>query len=277
MKRPADGAAEDIDDLLASLEEQSNAEKKTFVQTITSKPVMKKRTKEDVSVVAPRHSPAPTQESGAGPVPPPPPPAPPSMSDDKPAGVIPPPPPAYGMHEQTMPIEMVPSRPAPNPILPVPKQYQANADKSNARPKTYKMSSCGAAWEDQSLHDWPGDDHRIFVGDLGNECNDDLLAQAFQHYKSFQKAKVIRERNTGKSRGYGFVSFLDVEDFMNAMRSMNGKYIGNRPIKLRKSTWQERMNNSEKNQQKKAWQAKAAPKSKKHMSAVHAPKHRHGR
>jgi len=241
---------------------------------------MKKRTKEDVTIVAP-HPPPPQEEGfgGAGPVPPPPPPAPPmEASEEQPAGVIPPPPPmSYGMHDMTMPQEMVPTRPAPNPILPVPKQYQANTDKGNARPKLYKMSSAGASWEDQSLHDWPEDDHRIFVGDLGNECNDDLLAQAFQHYKSFQKAKVIRERNTGKSRGYGFVSFLDVEDFMNAMRSMNGKYIGNRPIKLRKSTWQERQHNSEKNQQKKAWQQKAAPKSKKHMSAVHAPKHRHGR
>jgi len=176
-----------------------------------------------------------------------------------------------------MPNEMVPTRPAPNPVLPVPKQYQANADKGNARPKTYKMSSAGQNWEDHTLHDWPEDDHRIFVGDLGNECNDDLLAQAFQHFKSFQKAKVIRERVTGKSRGYGFVCFLDVEDFMAALRNMNGKYIGNRPIKLRKSTWQDRAASSEKSQQKKAWQSKAAPKSKKHMSAVHAPKHRHGR
>lgn len=273
MKRPLEESG-DIDDLLSSLEEQSKAEKeKSFaVQTISSKPVMKKRTKEDVVNKSRPNAPP---EDGAGPgvfPPPPPPPEP----EEAPSGVIPPPPPTYGSHEMTMP-EMVPTRPAPNPILPVPRQYQANADKANARPKIYKMSSAGSAWEDQSLHDWPEDDHRIFVGDLGNECNDDLLAQAFQHYKSFQKAKVIRERNTGKSRGYGFVSMLDVEDFMRAMREMNGKYIGNRPIKLRKSTWQERIHNSEKNQQKKGWQAKAAPKSKKHMAAVHAPKHRHGR
>ena len=28
---------------------------------------------------------------------------------------------------------------------------------------------CSQSWEDQSLHDWPEDDHRIFVGDLGDE------------------------------------------------------------------------------------------------------------
>lgn len=88
---------------------------------------------------------------------------------------------------------------------------------------------------------------------------------------------MIREKRTGKTRGYGFVSFLDVEDFMKALREMNGKYIGNRPIKLRKSTWEDRTHGSEKNIAKKSWQPKTAPKSKKHMAAVHAPKHRHGR
>jgi len=40
---------------------------------------------------------------------------------------------------------------------------------------------------------------------------------------------------------------------MDAMRHMNGKYIGNRPIKLRKSTWQDRMQTSDKNKAKKGW------------------------
>ena len=44
----------------------------------------------------------------------------------------------------------------------------------------------------------------------------------------------------GKTKGYGFVSFRDPEDFIKAMREMNGKYVGNRPIKLRKSSWKDR-------------------------------------
>lgn len=42
------------------------------------------------------------------------------------------------------------------------------------------------------------------------------------------------------STRYGFVSFKDPNDFIKAMREMNGKYVGNRPIKLRKSNWKER-------------------------------------
>jgi len=62
------------------------------------------------------------------------------------------------------------------------------------------------------------------VGDLGNDVNDDTLARAFSKYPTFQKAKVIRERQTKKTKGYGFVSFKDPHDFMQAMREMNGRY-----------------------------------------------------
>jgi RNA recognition motif-containing protein len=67
------------------------------------------------------------------------------------------------------------------------------------------------------------DDFRIFVGDLGNEVNDDMLTRAFQKYPSFQKAKVVRDKRSTKSKGYGFVSFRDPNDFVKAMKEMNGK------------------------------------------------------
>uniref|UniRef100_H2ZRU8 RNA-binding protein 42 n=1 Tax=Latimeria chalumnae TaxID=7897 RepID=H2ZRU8_LATCH len=89
------------------------------------------------------------------------------------------------------------------------------------------------------VHIW-ADDFRIFCGDLGNEVNDDILARAFSRYPSFLKAKVIRDKRTGKTKGYGFVSFKDPNDYVRAMREMNGKYVGSRPIKLRKSMWKDR-------------------------------------
>ena len=162
------------------------AKKKPLVSVVTSKPVLSKRVVEEVTV-HPNQPPPPSEVDGwnnFGGAPPPPPSLPagtPYGADGtwpEPAGgVMPPPPPSYQSDHMTMPVDMVPSQPRPNPVLPVPKQYQANQDGTNARPKTYKMSACGSSWEDQSLHDWPEDDHRIFVGDLGNECNDDLLAQ----------------------------------------------------------------------------------------------------
>ena len=98
----------------------------------------------------------------------------------------------------------------------------------------------GAAWEDPTLDEWDQNDFRIFCGDLGNDVNDDTLARAFSKYPSYTKAKVIRDKHSKKTKGYGFVSFKDPHDFVQAMREMNGKYIGSRPVKLRKSTWKDR-------------------------------------
>ena len=46
--------------------------------------------------------------------------------------------------------------------------------------------------------------------------------------------------NASDAVGYGFVSFSDAVEGAKALREMNGKYIGNRPCKLRKSSWEER-------------------------------------
>ncbi|KAF8561849.1 hypothetical protein P879_04001 [Paragonimus westermani] len=106
--------------------------------------------------------------------------------------------------------------------------------------KRYIRVAAGMTWVDPTLADWDPNDFRIFCGDLGNEVSDDTLARAFNRYPSFQKARVVRDKRTNKSRGYGFVSFSDPADFMRAMREMNGKYVGNRPIKLKRSDWRSR-------------------------------------
>ncbi|XP_046889147.1 RNA-binding protein 42 [Hypomesus transpacificus] len=135
-----------------------------------------------------------------------------------------------------------PSMPEPEPVHPEPADGSVEEKK---RGKQEKMKKCirtaaGTSWEDQSLLDWDSDDFRIFCGDLGNEVNDDILARAFSRYPSFLKAKVVRDKRTGKTKGYGFVSFKDPNDYVRAMREMNGKYVGSRPIKLRKSMWKDR-------------------------------------
>lgn len=100
--------------------------------------------------------------------------------------------------------------------------------------------SGGHVWEDKTMAEWPQGDHRVFVGDLGNEVTDDLLAHTFNKYASFAKAKVIRDKFNNKSKGFGFISFLDPFDMVKAIKEMNGQYCGNRPMKLRKSTWKDR-------------------------------------
>jgi len=118
----------------------------------------------------------------------------------------------------------------------------AAAAAATAAPKKKKilMRGGGKTWEDKSLEDWPENDFRLFCGDLGNEVTDEVLAAAFRQYASFARARVVRDKHNGKSKGFGFVSFTDPYDSLRALREMNKKYIGNRPVKLSKSNWEDR-------------------------------------
>lgn len=89
--------------------------------------------------------------------------------------------------------------------------------------KTIRVAG-GQVWEDPSLNEWPEDDFRIFCGDLGNDVNDELLTRTFNKYPSFQKAKVLRDKRTGKSKGFGFISFKEPQDFIKAMKEMDGMF-----------------------------------------------------
>ncbi|XP_078324787.1 uncharacterized protein LOC111122551 isoform X2 [Crassostrea virginica] len=124
----------------------------------------------------------------------------------------------------------------PDPVV----ETLPKKEKKEKKPKKIIRTAAGETWEDPSLEEWEKDDFRIFCGDLGNEVTDEVLARAFSRYPSFVKSKVVRDKRTNKTKGYGFVSFKDPNDFVQAMREMNGKYVGNRPIKLRKSTWKDR-------------------------------------
>ncbi|KAJ1656218.1 hypothetical protein IWQ61_004176 [Dispira simplex] len=112
--------------------------------------------------------------------------------------------------------------------------------KNYNKKRKFTRAAGGEVWDDSTLAEWDPNDFRLFAGDLGNEVTDDLLTRTFSTYPSFVKAKVIRDKKTGKSRGYGFISFKDPADFSRAWRDWNGKYVGNRPIKLRKSNWRDR-------------------------------------
>ncbi|XP_028781228.1 oligouridylate-binding protein 1 [Neltuma alba] len=71
----------------------------------------------------------------------------------------------------------------------------------------------------------------IFVGDLSPEVTDATLFACFSVYPSCSDAKVMWDLKTGRSKGYGFVSFRDQQDAQNAINDMTGKWLGNRQIR----------------------------------------------
>jgi hypothetical protein len=101
---------------------------------------------------------------------------------------------------------------------------------------TVVRSGGGSQWTDSSLLEWDPTHFRIFVGNLAGEVTDDSLLKAFSRWPSVQKARVVRDKRTTKSKGFGFVSFSDGDEFFQAAREMNGKYIGSHPVLIKRST-----------------------------------------
>ncbi|KAK0656540.1 hypothetical protein B0T16DRAFT_399627 [Cercophora newfieldiana] len=101
--------------------------------------------------------------------------------------------------------------------------------------KTVYREGGGKKWQDDSLLEWDPAHLRLFVGNLAGETTDESLLKAFSRWKSVQKAKVVRDKRTTKSKGFGFVSFSDPEDFFQAAKEMNGKYIQSHPVVVHKA------------------------------------------
>lgn len=101
--------------------------------------------------------------------------------------------------------------------------------------KTVVRSGGGTQWTDSTLLEWDPAHFRIFVGNLAGEVTDESLHKAFAKWTSIQKARVIRDKRTTKSKGYGFVSFSDGDDYFQAARDMQGKYIGSHPVLVKRS------------------------------------------
>lgn len=130
------------------------------------------------------------------------------------------------------------------------KKLAQQAQKGGKKQKKIIRMAGGQMWEDNSLHNWDTNDFRIFCGDLGNDVTDEVLNRTFGKYPSFQQAKVVRDKRSNKTKGYGFVSFKDPADFTKAIKEMDGKYVGSRPIKLRRSNWKDRNIDQVKTKQK---------------------------
>uniref|UniRef100_A0A8R1ET61 RRM domain-containing protein n=1 Tax=Caenorhabditis japonica TaxID=281687 RepID=A0A8R1ET61_CAEJA len=71
----------------------------------------------------------------------------------------------------------------------------------------------------------------VFVGDLSSEVDNQKLKEAFQPFGDVSEAKVIRDTQTNKSKGYGFVSYPKREEAERAIEQMNGQWLGRRTIR----------------------------------------------
>ncbi|KAK8308026.1 hypothetical protein V6Z11_D02G028000 [Gossypium hirsutum] len=73
---------------------------------------------------------------------------------------------------------------------------------------------------------------KLFIGGLSYGTDDQSLREAFSGFGDVTEARVIADRDTGRSRGFGFVNFADDESASNALSAMDGQELQGRNIRV---------------------------------------------
>ena len=78
--------------------------------------------------------------------------------------------------------------------------------------------------------------HKIYVGGLSFSTSDDRLREMFAVAGGVETAAVVMDRDTGRSRGFGFVEMATAEQAADAVKQFNGQAVDGRTLKVELST-----------------------------------------
>jgi cold-inducible RNA-binding protein len=73
---------------------------------------------------------------------------------------------------------------------------------------------------------------KIYVGNLSSDVTDETIREAFESFGQVASAKVIKDKYTGQSRGFGFVEMVEQTQAQTAIKSLNGKEILGKEISV---------------------------------------------
>lgn len=76
------------------------------------------------------------------------------------------------------------------------------------------------------------ENNKLYVGNLPYSMNDDGLKELFAAAGEVEEAKVITDKFSGRSKGFGFVTMKDAAAAEKAMKEMNGKEVEGRQLKV---------------------------------------------
>lgn len=72
--------------------------------------------------------------------------------------------------------------------------------------------------------------NKLYVGNLPYSANDESLKQLFAEFGEVTEAKVISDKFSGRSKGFGFVTMTDDASAQKAIEGVNGKDVDGRPV-----------------------------------------------
>ena len=81
---------------------------------------------------------------------------------------------------------------------------------------------------------------KLYVGNLSFDMTDEELQAAFSEFGEIVSATIVRDRISGRSRGFGFVEFSSEEEAQSAKGAMNGKDVKGRALKVDEAREQRR-------------------------------------
>ena len=73
---------------------------------------------------------------------------------------------------------------------------------------------------------------KIYVGNLSYNVDEDALREYFEGHGEIEEAVVIKERDTGRSKGFGFVTYASEEQAKAAVEAEDGRDMGGRPLRV---------------------------------------------
>jgi len=73
---------------------------------------------------------------------------------------------------------------------------------------------------------------KLYVGSLSWNTDEDGLSEAFERFGEIEFVRLITDRETGRSRGFGFVTFKNKEDAEKAIAEMDGTELAGRTIRV---------------------------------------------
>src|SRR6476660_106876 len=80
---------------------------------------------------------------------------------------------------------------------------------------------------------------KLYVGNLSYQMSDGDLERVFGQFGTVQSAQVIMDRDTGRSKGFGFVEMGSDQEAQAAITGMNGKVVEGRPLTVNEAKTKE--------------------------------------
>ena len=74
--------------------------------------------------------------------------------------------------------------------------------------------------------------NRLYVGNLSFNTNESSLQSAFSRFGEIQEVRIVTDRETGMSRGFGFISMADTDGARAAIMEMNGTLVDGRALRV---------------------------------------------